>query len=879
MCPIHCADMYPSLGGPMQSDSKRNPDRDALSGSAPECAGGWFPDSVPRISGVVFWTWRIREGIWSLSSEFDRLLQVREPERHKAATDEWWFSRVHEEDTAVLIQDKNDLLENRITSFDVLFRLYRDDDCWVWCNSKGEVSERDEKGPVVISGITTNISWLRTNSKFQQDGAGVGDTTYHAMLENSPDLYVRMDRELFPLYMNPIVTRYMGREREEFFYDDSLDELKMESEHLAFLQRSVRKVFEEGVTVREITTFKAHDGEEVTGEYSFWPEYDATGRVTTAMTHFRDLTEQAKAEQSARLNERRLSALHELTQMEEGPDDEVLEFVLDSLLNLTSSGSGFIFLPDGDDLRGAGSMLWSRDHYGHIDAGSLAAGMFPPDLFALVTDENGGFAFPSIRNGDGRNPVHISFGGSMSIMRSMIAAEFEGDRPVLVVGVCNKNSDYVDADLKQLQMFINGAWLRLRRRLLVSELRKAKEAAEEANKAKSSFLANISHELRTPLNGMLSMLQLLDIDRLESEQGEYVKAALFSGNTLVRIISDILDLSRMETGQMELTPEVFDLKRSLAVTLRIFQDEAQQRDLGFAVDIDPAIPEALYGDDARVRQIVFNLVGNALKFTDAGGITVHCSLLRTAEDGATVYIGVSDTGIGIPPDQQGRIFDPFTQVDNSTTRRYPGTGLGLSIVKRLVSLMNGSATVESEPGRGTTIHCTLVFAPAPAGTLSLSGAAAPACGGRDGMDILVAEDDTVSAFAIRAFLKRCGHRVVCVPNGRKALEALQLHRFDCVFTDIQMPDMDGVEVAERIRRGRAEETLPGPDTRELLLEVFSAEEVGAVVPDQGIPIVAVTAHAMAGDRERFLRGGITDYISKPIAVEQLNRVLGRLPGI
>ena len=860
----------------MQSGSRPNPDDEALSAPASGCDDDWTPDRAPLIGGVVFWTWRVREGLWRLSSEFDRLLQAGAAESLRSATDKWWSGRVHEEDLPDLVQIKRDLLENRITSFDAIFRLYRFDDCWVWCSSKGQVSERDEKGPLVVSGITTNISRLRSDRKFQQDGAGVGDPNYHAMLENSPDLYVRMDSELFPLYMNPIVVRYMGREREQFFYDDSLEELKMEPEHLAFLQRNVRRVFDEGVTVRELTTFKSFDGQEVTGEYSFWPEYDADGRVTTAMTHFRDLTEQARAEKNARLNERRLSALHELTQLEDEPDDEVLKFVLESLLSLTSSGSGFIFLPDGD-LRGAGRTLWSRDHYGKIDAAYLTEDRFPPDLAALVADADGELSFPSIRNGDGVGPVHVSFNGAMPIIRSMIAAEQERGRPVLVAGVCNKDSAYVEADLKQLQMFINGAWLRLRRRRLVNELRRAKEAAEEANKAKSSFLANISHELRTPLNGMLSMLQLLDIEGLNDEQGEYVKAALFSGNTLVRIISDILDLSRMETGQMELTPGVFDPKRSLAATLRIFQDEAVQKGLAFTVAIDPAIPGSLYGDDARMRQIVFNLVGNALKFTDDGSIAVECSLLRTAEDGSvTLYIGVSDTGIGIPPEQQGRIFDPFTQVDNSSTRRYPGTGLGLSIVRRLVSLMHGSVTVESEPGRGTTIHCTLAFAATREEAALAPGDAVPHCGEQAAMDILVAEDDDVSAFAIRTFLKRCGHRVACVPNGRKALEALQLHRFDCVFTDIQMPDMDGLELAKRIRSGRAAETPPARHVRELLLAVFSAEEVGAVEPDPEIPIVAVTAHAMAGDRERFLRSGITDYISKPIVVEQLTRVLGRL---
>ena len=859
----------------MHGDRMPKPDTAARCGTDEVRPRRWNVEQTPDIPGVVFWVWHVKERVLCLSREFDRMLQADIPDGRRVGA-EWWRSRVHEEDLPDMERVERDILADRITSYDIVFRIRSMDNCWIWCNSKGQVTEREDGKPTVACGVMTRISKLRSDAKFQQGGVGAGDINYHAMLENSPDMYVRMDREMFPLYINPVVARYMGRERDAYSYNDSLEELKMDPAQLAFLERNVRRVFEEGMTIREMVTFRIFDGTEVTGEYSFWPEYDANGRVMTAMTHFRDLTEQALAEQRARLNERRLGALYELTQMEDRPEDDVLNFVLDSLLNLTSSESGFIFLPE-KELTGAGRILWSFDHYRRVPTEHLTGTVFPPDLKALVTNEEGDVVFPYIRNGNGVDPVHMSFDGSMPVMRSMIAAETEHGRPVLVAGVCNKRNDYVEADLKQLQTFINGAWLRFRRRRLVGELRRAKEAAEEANEAKNSFLANISHELRTPLNGMLSMLQLLDEGDLTPEHTEYVKAALFSGNTLVRIISDILDLSRMESGRMQLAPDVFNPKKSLRAALRIFRDEAEQKGLSFTVDIDEAIPDELVGDDARMRQIVFNLVGNALKFTDFGGISVQCSLLRTDEDGnAILYIGVTDTGIGIPAEQQERIFDAFTQVDNSTTRRYPGTGLGLSIVKRLVRLMRGSVTVESEPGRGTTIHCTLTFAAATRAGSAFASAVPSERAKREPLDILVAEDDKVSAFALRSFLKRYGHRVITVPNGRRALEALQLHRFDCLFTDIQMPDMDGLEVVERLRQGRIDDARPTEQTLAHMLEHFPADEVGPVAVNRAMPVVAVSAHAMAGDRERFLRHGITEYISKPIVMEQLDAVLGLL---
>ncbi|MDR0339641.1 MAG: response regulator [Desulfovibrio sp.] len=840
--------------------------------------------ALPRIPGVATWVWDVEADSCVFSAEWAEILRQDPqdlPERISAA---WWWGRVHEGDIDDLKKASKDVLEGRCHSFDVVFRVQRNDGCWTWLISKAVVSERRDGIPRYVTGIIAEISRLRTDAKFQQGKAGVGEINYHAMLENSPDLYVRMDRELFPAYINPVAARYMDRERNEYSYSDKLKDLKLEPRQLAFLQRCVSRVFDEGATVRELVTFTTARGVEATGEYSFWPEYDGEGNIIFAMSQFRDLTDHIEAEQRARLNERRLAALYHLTQMDNAPEAEVLDFVMDSLLRLTHSSSGFMFFPGTDDPLGRGYMLWSDDHACFFAEGCAATlESFPEDLLCLVSDGGGGAHYRRMRNGDGQSPVHISFGGRMPVMRSLIGPAMEGERVVCIAGVCNKETDYEDADMQQLETFINGAWLVLRRQRLMRELQRAKEAAEHANRAKSEFLANVSHELRTPLNGMLSMLQLLELLPMTGQQREYVRTACNSGKSLLRIISDILDFSRMESGKMELKPELFDFKATVASVMSLFAAEAAEKGLACSVNFDPAIPDLLVGDDARVRQIMFNLVGNAMKFTEHGAITVDCALLPARSNGRErVYIAVSDTGIGIAHEQQNVIFDPFTQIDSSSTRKYPGTGLGLGIVKSLVALMDGAITVESELGAGATVHCSLTFG-APDQAMRVRPLAQDVKDGqcRDQLaetclDILVAEDDDVSRFAVKAFLQRAGHRPFCVSNGRQALEAMTLHRFDCLFTDIQMPDMDGLEVVRRIRTNSMDDIEPSPPLRDMLADYLDETGLKPAAPESDIPIVAVSAHAMSGDKERFLAQGVDFYIAKPIIMSELTETLLRI---
>ena len=373
----------------------------------------------------------------------------------------------------------------------------------------------------------------------------------------------------------------------------------------------------------------------------------------------------------------------------------------------------------------------------------------------------------------------------------------------------------------------------------ITERRRAVEQAEAANRAKSEFLANMSHEIRTPLNGLMGMLQLLDSTSIDSDQKEYLENALLSSKRLTHLLGDILDLSRVEAGKMPLAMSPFNFKDAMNALAELFKPAAAEKRLKFTFRLDPDIPATLIGDQTRLQQVLTNLIGNALKFTDQGHVEVHASRLSPVRPNESrLLFSVSDTGIGFADDLTDELFSPFTQAETNITRKFQGAGLGLSITKRLVELMGGTMAVESEPGKGTVFHFSL-----PLKTVTAEADSQPvhedhAMSVR--LNILVVEDDGMSALATTEMLKQLGHKARTATDGRQALDRLKQEGFDLVLMDIQLPEMDGVEVTRAIRKGEAGEK------------------------QASIPIVAMTAYAMAGDRERFLQSGMDGYLGKPM---------------
>ena len=405
--------------------------------------------------------------------------------------------------------------------------------------------------------------------------------------------------------------------------------------------------------------------------------------------------------------------------------------------------------------------------------------------------------------------------------------------------------------------------LRAQEKQQLEEMRKAKDAADNANEAKSAFLAVVSHEIRTPMTGIMGMVRLLENTRLTREQSEYVATIKDSGDAMMALLNDILDFEKIESGKLQLEMLDFDIVRMLKDIHKLMSGHAEAKNSTLELKIDDNVPKYVIGDSSRLRQILLNLVNNAIKFTENGTVTVQLSHLGQEENerGSTIhqlYLAVRDTGIGISPEAQDKLFTPFSQANASITRKYGGTGLGLAICKRLVEAMGADISLKSRPGEGSTFFFTLempegvaesaIEAEDPGAALAGQG---QALAGVEAVHVLIAEDNATNRKVIESFLAQQGHSCTSIENGKKALEALENDRFDILITDIEMQDMGGQELTKQLR-----------------------EHNDSMIAN--MPVVALTGNVRDEDIEAYRAAGMNDVLAKPVTPEALDHTLRRI---
>ncbi|MFO7597794.1 MAG: PAS domain S-box protein [Desulfocurvibacter africanus] len=694
------------------------------------------------------------------------------------------------------------LVRGEIDRFSMEKRYHRKDGRIIWAMLIATLTRNEHGEPLFLLAVVEDIT------RRKQDEAELHrrEDLFRTLAENSPDVISVYDRDLRRVYVSPAIETETGLSRDNLV-GKTLRELQAEGAvytktMVDSFERGARRTFETGEQVTVDSTYLTTAGKRKFHQLRMAPLRSPDGEVRQVISISRDMTALKEVEADLHIREERYRAL-----VENSPD---------------------------------GIVRYDKDMR-YLYVNPCFARMTGLPAQAIVGKQLGilGLSLEMQQRVAGATRAALATGHEQSCEIS-----WEGPRGIRFIDIRFVPEVGRDGGMNTVLAVSRD----------ITDLVQAKKEAERANRAKSEFLASMSHEIRTPMNGIIGLTELALMQRPTAKIRDYLGMVKQSADSLLDIINDILDLSKIEAGRVELDKESFNPREMLQGLFETMRIEAARKGITLAAKIDPRVPASLFGDEGRLRQIFVNLIGNAIKFTDAGGVSVqvsaeeHCFGAKSGP--VEIIASIRDTGTGIPPNRLKTIFEPFDTGTRST--RHGGTGLGLTITKGLIDLMGGRITVKSQPGKGSTFSFSVMLelaTPEERPEIAAQPSAKPEL---RPLKVLLAEDNEISRFLALELLKERGHMVTAVENGRDALDMLAKERFDLVLMDVQMPEINGVEATRRIRAGK----VPDADPR--------------------IPIVALTAYALKGDREKFMSAGMDDYLSKPLDLKELDRVLERL---
>jgi PAS domain S-box-containing protein len=673
---------------------------------------------------------------------------------------------------------------------------------------------------ILISVLIVAAMWIFTihreisRRRRMEEVLHLSEAQLRSIINNIPDIIFLKDLQGRYLGGNPPLERLFGSKEADILGKTDYDLVEKELADF-FREKDSEAVKAGGPLVNEEWLTFAQDGYRGLFETKKTPIQDGVGNVIGLLGIARDITERKLAEEALRENEERLRF--------------ALEGANDGLWDVNMETDEFYM-----SSRGCAILGYTQEELS--ENASIWKDIVHQEDLAVTTARLADYLEGRAEIFQVEQRLKTKSGGLKWVLTRGKAVKFdEAGNPLRMTGTHTDISE---------------------RKLAEAQLIEMKDRAEAANQAKSEFLANMSHEIRTPLNGVLGMLQVLELTSLTDEQKEYLLAAIKSSKRLTRLLSDILDLSRIESGTLTFQESTFSVKNIFNSLRELFSLTAKEKGLALNLFIDELMPSELMGDENRLLQVLFNLVGNSIKFTDKGSVRLGVAPLPCAGlNSIHILFTLSDTGIGITDEQIQHIFEPFTQAEGSYCRRFQGAGLGLSIVRKLVFFMNGEIAIDSEEGKGTTIYLSLPFK-LPAEQQWQAGKKAQSLfsPADTTLRILFAEDDEVSLQTGKLMLEKSGYSVVTAVDGQEVLKLCAEQDFALILMDVQMPVMDGIEATKAIR---------------------SSARLGTKI---NIPIIAMTAYAMTGDKEKFLAAGMNDYIAKPVSMDELKTVIERVMG-